>query len=78
VTNIITFPNSKLTVEETLTEALARAKDGKVKHVMVITVDENTNTQLAMSTIPAYWAVYMAWYADKVVQRLMTQQGMVQ
>lgn len=75
MTNIITFPNSKLTVEETLAEAMTRAKDGKVKHVMVITVDQDTNTQLAMSTIPAYWAVYMTWYADKVVQRLMQQQG---
>lgn len=78
VTNIINFPNCKLTVEETLADAVARAKEGKIKHVMVITVDQDTNTQLAMSTIPAYWAVYMAWYADKVVQRLMTQQGMVQ
>jgi hypothetical protein len=77
VSNIINFPNAQLTVEETLADALARAKEGKVKHAMVITVDQDTNTQLAMSTIPAFWAVYMAWYADKVVERLMQQQGMI-
>lgn len=77
MTNIITFPNSQLTVEETLAEAVERAKAGKIKHVMIVTVDQDTNTQLAMSTLPAFWAVYMAWYADKVVQRLMRDGGMV-
>lgn len=80
MTNIINFPNfpnCKLTVEETLAEAVERAKAGKIKHVMIVTVDQDTNTQLAMSTLPAFWAVYMAWYADKVVQRLMRDGGMV-
>lgn len=77
MTNIIEFPNSKLTCEETVADVLEQVREGKVKHVMIVTVGDDTNVKLAMSTIPAYWAVYMAWYADKVIQRLMAQQEML-
>lgn len=76
--DIINFPNSKITVEETIDDVQERVKDGKVKHIFIVTVDHDTNTMIAMSSLPAYWGVYMAWWADKEIQKLMKRGGMIE
>jgi hypothetical protein len=77
LSNVIQFPNSKITVMETIEDVLAAAKEGKIKHVMIISIGDDTNVWTAMSTMSAYWAVYLTWYADKAVQKLMKEGGLL-
>lgn len=74
--DLLHFPNKQLLPYEVLADVAERVEQGKVKHLMCIVVEEDTATFVAMTSIPAFMAVYMAWYAEQQVRKLMQENGM--
>lgn len=77
MSNVIPFPNSKVTVEEILRDLTERVAAGKVKHLLVVTMDHDSDTKCAMSTLPAFNAVYMNFLQRMTIETLMRDGGLV-
>lgn len=79
MSNVINFPSdkSRISAEEVLTKITEAHANGDVKHILIVTMDEDTNVRFAMSTIPAHCAVYMASMAELSIEELMRDTGLI-
>jgi hypothetical protein len=75
--NVIQFPSGKVTVEEVLADLTERVATGSIKHLMVVTMDDITSVKCAMSTLPAFNAVYMNFLQRLTIEALMRDNGML-
>lgn len=77
MTNVLQFPSDVVTPEDVLRNVEARLKEGRVKHILVVTMGPDTDVKTAMSTTPAHSAVYMNQLQRMSIEDLMREKDMV-
>lgn len=79
MTNVIQFPGDRqcVTVDEIVEVLQTAIKEGRVRHLMFVTMAENTDVKVAMTTIPAHCAVYMNQLQRLSIERLMLAGEMI-
>lgn len=79
MSNVINFPEhrGRITAEEIIKDLQAAHARDEIEHIVVVTMDKETSTHVAMSTLPAHMAVYMNNFLRLSIETLMRDSGMI-
>ena len=75
--NILQFPGGKITPTEVIKELTAAIAAGEVHHVLVATWGPDCTVRVAMSSLPAFAAIYMNQVQRLKIEALMRENGMI-
>jgi len=76
--NILQFPGvSRITPEELLEDLRQAIAEGKVTHLMFVTMGPDTAIDCGLTTSPAHVITYMNQYQRLKIEGLMREKGMI-
>lgn len=77
--NVIGFPSkmARIDAKEIVKDLVEAVESGEVQHILVVTMDKDTATTVAMTTSPAHCIVYMNHFQRLKIEELMREKGMI-
>lgn len=77
--NIIGFPSkmARIDAKEIVDDLVAALANDEIQHLLVVTMDKDTATGVAMTTSPAHCLVYMNQFQRLKIEELMRLKGMI-
>lgn len=79
MSNVIGFPAkcARMDPKEIVDDLVAAIEAGEIQHLLVVTMDRDTATTVAMTTSPAHVVVYMNQFQRMKIEELMRDKGMI-